>query len=211
MVRCRTYMNLKKRILALQSDLTNPEGISISTNKNYPFAIFHYFPEEEFLMRTEMNSVVSVLRTKGWEILQIDLLNIFLSKLNEIDNGISIQAFIKSEKENYIDFGNDYEESLQVLSNSLNRYFENPEFFPLWVKSEIGQITANKDPKNTILFVSRIGGLYPFYRVSTLLRSIDNETKYPTIILYPGHKTEQFYLSFMGVQEADRDYRPRIY
>jgi hypothetical protein len=63
----------------------------------------------------------------------------------------------------------------------------------------------------TVIFLSRIGGLYPFYRTSSLLRYLDNGIRVPTIVLYPGERTEQHYLSFMGEMDADRDYRPRIY
>jgi hypothetical protein len=100
---------------------------------------------------------------------------------------------------------------LNVLQNSLDIFLKNPEEYPKVVFDKIMEKTEHSDVTKTVIFLSRIGGLYPFYRTSSLLRYLDKGIRVPTIVLYPGEKTEQHYLSFMGEMDADRDYRPRIY
>jgi hypothetical protein len=64
----------------------------------------------------------------------------------------------------------------------------------------------------TVIFLSRAGALYPFFRSSALLKHIDGKTRnIPVVLLYPGNFHPPSGLSFMGQLPADRDYRPRIY
>jgi hypothetical protein len=57
-----------------------------------------------------------------------------------------------------------------------------------------------------------MSALYPFARSSALLKHIANRTMgLPVVLLYPGIRTENTALSFMGELPPDRDYRPRIY
>ena len=75
---------------------------------------------------------------------------------------------------------------------------------------------ADKYPakaERLVVFLGHAGALFPFHRSSALLKHLAGRTGgVPVVLLYPGHrgpgKTE---LSFMGVQKADKDYRPRIY
>ena len=72
---------------------------------------------------------------------------------------------------------------------------------------------ANPDKaERTLVFVGRAGALYPFFRVSALLKHLDGRTRnVPVVLLYPGDRKGDAGLSFMGELPADRDYRPRIY
>ena len=74
---------------------------------------------------------------------------------------------------------------------------------------------ADKHPDqtdNTLIWIKRLGALYPFSRCSTLLKFLDGKTRQlPVVLLYPGTQEDRTALSFMGELPADRDYRPRIY
>ena len=50
-------MKLEKRLYDLIKDLLSPGGPNISTNRNYPFAIFQYSPRQEFIMRANHLSI----------------------------------------------------------------------------------------------------------------------------------------------------------
>ena len=84
------------------------------------------------------------------------------------------------------------------------------------VSALIGEhLAAHPDRKERMLvLIGRVGALYPFFRVSALLRHLDGHTHdVPVVILYPGTRDIQTpnALSFMGVMPGDSDYRPRIY
>ena len=204
-------MSLENRIDALKKDLLHPAGPCTSTNQNYPFALFQYPPHEEFKMRATLLDLLDTLRSKAWTILNVDLLATFIEYLEQQENGTLVESLIQEEKLQYKASRKDHKMPLNVLQNTLDIFLKNPEAYPKAVLDKITEKTTHKNTAKTVVFLSRIGGLYPFYRSSSLLRHLDKGIKVPTIVLYPGERTEQNYLSFMGEMGADRDYRPRIY
>lgn len=204
-------MSLEYRLNTLKNDLLNPLGPCISTNRNYPFALFQYLPQEEFKMRDKLIELLDSLRTMGWTIMNVDLFATLLDYLAKQEEGELIEAFIEEEKLQYRANKNDFSMPLRTLENSLDGIFKDTEAYAKDVFDRIMEKTAHSDPLKTVVFLSRIGGLYPFYRTSSLLRYLDHGIRVPTIVLYPGERKEQYFLSFMGEVDADKDYRPRIY
>ena len=113
-------MSLEAKIDALKKDLLNPAGPSISTNRNYPFALFQYLPHEEFSMRSNLADLLAALRNKGWTILNVDLFSTFIECLSEEEDGDLIEALIEEEKLQYKAHKNDYKMPISVLQNSLD-------------------------------------------------------------------------------------------
>ena len=81
-----------------------------------------------------------------------------------------------------------------------------------------GQLGVRVGPDRidrTVALIGRAGALYPFFRSSALLRNLDQKTRnVPVVLLYPGEcvpRNDHVGLSFMGILDADHDYRPRIY
>jgi len=204
-------MSLESRIDTLKKDLLNPAGPCISTNRNYPFALFHYPPHEEFKMRAKLVELLETLRSKGWTILNVDLFSTLIEYLGKQEDGELIEALVQEEKLQYKASRGNHLMPLNVLQNSLDVFLKDPVEYPKVVFERIMEKTEHSDETKTVIFLSRIGALYPFYRTSSLLRYLDKGIRVPTIVLYPGERTEQYYLSFMGEMDADRDYRPRIY
>jgi len=204
-------MSLEAKINTLKKDLLNPTGPCISTNRNYPFALFQYLPHEEFTMRAKLVDLLDTLRNQGWTILNVDLFATFIEILSEEEDGDLIEGLIEEEKLQYQAHQNDYKFPISVLQNTLDVIFKDQDKYSKQVLDKIKEKTEHSNEMKTVIFLSRIGGLYPFYRTSSLLRYLDNGIQVPTIVLYPGERTEQHYLSFMGEMDADRDYRPRIY
>lgn len=204
-------MSLETRIDSLKKDLLNPGGPAISTNRNYPFAIFHYPPQEEFKMRAQLVELLDTLRNQGWTVENVDLFAVLLDYLAEQEDGDLVGALIEEEKLQYRANQEDFAMPLNVLHNSLDIFLKNAEGYPAAVFKRIVDKTETGGESKTVVFLSRIGALYPFYRTSSLLRYLDQGVRVPTIVLYPGTLTENGCLSFMGEMDADRDYRPRIY
>lgn len=204
-------MKLERRLDDLVKDLLSPSGPNISTNRNYPFALFQYSPHEEFTMRAKLIEQIDALRGKGWTILNVDLFAALIEYLEEQEDGDLIDALIQEEKLQYTANRSNYKFPLKTLQNSLDVFLKDQNEYPGVILKKIIQKTENSDKMKTVIFLSRIGALYPFYRTSSLLRYLDTGIRVPTIVLYPGERLEQYYLSFMGEMDADRDYRPRIY
>jgi hypothetical protein len=67
------------------------------------------------------------------------------------------------------------------------------------------------DAKKNILFLTRVGALYPAYRASALLENLMGDVKVPTILFYPGTRTGTNTLRFMDSLEALHGYRHKIF
>ena len=204
-------MSIELRLSELKKDLLHPSGPTISTNRNYPFAIFHYRPDEEFRARQLIGELVEELRLAGWNIRTVDLFGVLLDYLNAEEDGDLIPAWIEEEKMLYRRYKEDYSKPLDFLGNALSGFYNRKTGYPRRVLEDIRNASDGADENRSVIFLSRIGALYPFYRTSALLRFLDEGVRIPTIVLYPGERTDQHYLSFMGEMDADRDYRPRIY
>jgi len=204
-------MSLETRLAVLKKDLLSPSGPAISTNRSYPFAIFQYVPSEEFKARQAVGTLAQELELAGWRVRTVDLFQVLADYLAAQEGGGLVAAIIEEEKLQYTAYGKDWTKSLDYLSNTLSAHCNDAEGYPARVLESIQEVARESDPARTVVFLSRIGSLFPFYRTSALLRYLDAGVKVPTIILYPGHKEDQHYLSFMGIMSADRDYRPRIY
>ena len=104
--------------------------------------------------------------------------------------------------------------ALERVKTNVANQVEGEEGIAADIIEQIDQF-ADKHPDqtdNTLIWIKRLGSLYPFSRCSNLLKFLDGKTRQiPVVVLYPGVQEGKTALSFMGELPADRDYRPRIY
>jgi hypothetical protein len=67
------------------------------------------------------------------------------------------------------------------------------------------------DPRRDIVFIVRTGALFPVYRTFSLLEQLKGRVTVPTVLFYPGTLDGAAGLRFMGVLEAEHNYRPKIF
>ena len=67
------------------------------------------------------------------------------------------------------------------------------------------------DPLRDVVFIVRAGSLFPFYRTSSLLEQLKGKLDVPAVLFYPGELDGVAGLKFMGVLDADHNYRPKIF
>jgi hypothetical protein len=73
------------------------------------------------------------------------------------------------------------------------------------------RLPQTPDPLKDIVFITRAGALFPFYRTHALLEQMKGKVTVPSILLYPGELDGAAELRFMGVLDADSNYRPKIF
>jgi hypothetical protein len=204
------FGDLDAALDALKRDLISEEGPRISTMRNYRFAILPYPPEEEFKLRRKVLELTEKLRATGWAVLSISLQKLLLERLRRTGDA-NIAALIDREKRLY---KRDPERALAHVRNKIAPHIEGPDGLAADVARLIGDF-ADQNPgltERSLALIGRVGALYPFFRSSALLKHIDDRTRnIPVVLLYPGQRTENNGLSFMGRLPADHDYRPRIY
>ena len=201
---------LDEAIRALRADLLAEGGPRINTMRNHAFAILPYQPEQEFTLRRRMNQVIVELRADGWAVLLLDMHRLLLDRVAAHGDEFR-QAVVERERRL---FSRDPGRALDYLTDTLVDLIEGPEGLATDVAAQISKFAdAHPDNKDrTLVFLGRLGALYPFARSSALLKHIAGRTLgIPVVLLYPGVRTDTTALSFMGELPPDRDYRPRIY
>ena len=200
---------LRDAFHALEQDLIHPDGPRISLINQYPFAILPYAPKLEFEMRVEFSKLRERLEQKDWRVLSLSMIRLLFTRLRQQDTRIDfIQKLIEREKR----FAQkDIQRGMQDLHQQLARHIEGKEGLAKDCAQAIAQEFQGTPPRS-VVFLHRIGALYPFFRTSGLLKHLPESIPkhIPVILLYPGsHRDEG--LSFMDRLAPDRDYRPRIY
>lgn len=201
---------LDEAVRALRKDLLAAGGHSINTMRNHAFAILPYPPEQEFVMRRRIRQLVVELQAEGWAVLQIDIHQLLLQRIEAEEPGYRQTVAAREAKL----FAKDPQRAMAYLADALTELVEGPDGLAASVVKHIEDFAlANKArAARSLVLLGRLSALYPFARSSALLKHIANRTMgLPVVLLYPGNRTETTALSFMGELEADRDYRPRIY
>ena len=70
---------------------------------------------------------------------------------------------------------------------------------------------ADPDPRSDVVLINRTGALFPVYRTFSLLEQLKGRVLVPTILFYPGDLDGASGLRFMGVLDAEHNYRPKIF
>jgi len=202
--------SISEAIAALRQDLIQDDGPRISTMRNYRFAILCYPPAEEFQLRREIGLLSDDLRNSGWFVLSINLQKLLLDRIRG-EGAEFVEKVIRMEKALR---NNGAERGLQFLKDRIGPLIEGPSGIAADCSRIISEFADQHPDKidRTLALIGRAGALYPFYRSSALLKHLDGNTRQvPVVLLYPGERSGLTGLSFMGILNADSDYRPRIY
>jgi hypothetical protein len=96
------------------------------------------------------------------------------------------------------------EETVQTITNILE------EYAPL-VDLVAKLMPSDPDPRTDVVLINRTGALFPVYRTFSLLEQLKGRVLVPTILFYPGDLDGAAGLRFMGVLDAEHNYRPKIF
>ena len=73
------------------------------------------------------------------------------------------------------------------------------------------RMPEDPDPVQDVVLISRTGSLFPVYRTFSLLEQLKGRVSVPSVLFYPGTLDGAAGLRFMGVLEAEHNYRPKIF
>jgi hypothetical protein len=168
----------------------------ISAYHNMPYAIFRYPPEDEFALRGEITLLATRLEQAGKRITVISLascLEMALAREEIATDEIKIT-----------------EEMTGTATMVATIHKVLSEYQPLdALVAE--QLPDNADPLEDVVFITRAGALFPFYRTSSLLEQLKGKIEVPAVLFYPGELDGAAGLRFMGVLDAEHNYRPKIF
>lgn len=169
---------------------------AISAYHDMPFAIFVVPPEDEFPLREELALLRTRLTSKGKRVTTVSLARLLHSAL--VSAGLDPATFAELERQSGRAAA--IESAHAVLS----------DIHPL-DRLVAAEVPPDADPLHDLVFITRAGALFPFYRTSSLLEQLKGQVRVPAILFYPGLLDGPSGLRFMGVLEAEHNYRCRIF
>jgi hypothetical protein len=168
----------------------------LSAYHDMPYAIFRYPPEEEFGVRRQVSLLRTRLEQSGKRVTIISLAECLAAALEAEDMGPD--ALIDAERS--VGLEATVDTVFQILS----------DYQPLDALVA-RRIPADADPLRDLVFIVRAGALFPVYRTSALLEQIKGKVQVPAVLFYPGELDGAAGLRFMGVLDAEHNYRPKIF
>lgn len=168
----------------------------ISAYHDMPYAIFQHEPDAEFAVRTELSLLKTRLEQAGKRVTIISLAECLTAALDA--EQMTIADLSKAE----IAVG--LPSVIEQLAELLSHYQPLDTILA-------ARLPETSDPLKDVVFITRTGALFPFYRAHALLEQMKGKVTVPSILFYPGELDGAAGLRFMGILDADSNYRPRIF
>ncbi|WP_295400599.1 BREX protein BrxB domain-containing protein [uncultured Thiocystis sp.] len=168
----------------------------LSAYHDMPYAIFRYPPEEEFGLRHQVALLRTRLEQLGKRVTIISLAECLAVALKAESMGG--EALVDAE----ISVG--LEATVETIFQILSEYQPLDELVAR-------RIPDDAVPQHDLVFIVRAGALFPMYRTSALLEQLKGKVLVPAVLFYPGELDGAAGLRFMGVLDAEHNYRPKIF
>lgn len=189
--------DLNDRLTILEAILRAPDPRpTISAYHDMPYAIFRYDPADEFALRQEIALLRTRLEQTGKRVIVISLAECMQAALEA--EGLGPQALADAERSVGL------ETAIETVHEVLSQYQ------PL-DRLVADRIPEDADPLRDVVLLVRAGALFPSYRTSSLLEQLKGQVLVPAVLFYPGVLDGAAGLRFMGVLDAEHNYRPRIF
>lgn len=183
-----------KQTLEPVLELADPRE-RISAYHDMPYALFRYEPEEEFALREQVTLLATRLTQKGKRIRRISLAEC-------LDEAMRSQRPLEEW------FAAEREQGVEAIVETVHAVLS--EYTPL-VDLVAARMPDDPDPLKDVVFILRTGALFPVYRTFSLLEQLKGRVHVPTVLFYPGDLDGAAGLRFMGVLDAEHNYRPKIF
>jgi hypothetical protein len=167
----------------------------ISAYHDMPYALFRYDPEEEFELRKQISLLETRLTQKGKRIKRVSLAEC-------LDEAMRSQRPLEQW------FAAERKQGMQKVIDTVHAVLS--EHTPL-VDLVAARMPNDPDPRRDVVFIVRTGALFPVYRTFSLLEQLKGRVHVPTVLFYPGSLDGASGLKFMGVLDAEHNYRPKIF
>ncbi len=189
--------DMENRLMgALEADLAEADPRPrVSTYHDMPYALFRYDPEDEFPLRHQVRLLETRLSQKGKRVHRISLAE-------------CLEAAMVSQRPLEEWFDAEREQGVDSIVETVHAVLS--EYMPL-VELVAERMPTDPDPLRDIVFILRTGALFPAYRTFSLLEQLKGRVHVPTVLFYPGYLDGAAGLQFMGVLDAEHNYRPKIY
>lgn len=183
-----------KNVLEPVLELDDPRQ-RISAYHDMPYALFRYDPEEELDLRKQVTLLETRLTQKGKRIKRISLAE-------------CLDEAMRSQRPLAEWFAAEREQGVDTVVDTVHSVLSE---YKLLVDLVAARMPDDPDPLRDVVFVLRTGALFPVYRTFSLIEQLKGRVHVPTVLFYPGGLDGAAGLRFMGVLDAEHNYRPKIF
>ncbi len=168
----------------------------ISAYHDMPYAIFRYPPDAEFAVRGEVTMLKTRLQAAAKRITLISLARCLDDALER--SGLTMERIAQAEKMT----------GVEKMADTFHAVLTGRQPLDALVAE---RLPDGPDPCRDVVFLTRSGALFPFYRTSSLLEQLKGKVTVPAVLFYPGELDGAAGLRFMGILAAEHNYRPKIF
>jgi hypothetical protein len=167
----------------------------LSAYHDMPYAIFRYDPEEEFELRREVGMLQTRLEQRGKRVVRISLAECLEEAMVSQQ---PLEEWYRVERE-------------MGTATVIDTVHEVLATYTPLVDLVSKRLPSEQNPTRDVVFIVRTGALFPVYRTFSLLEQLKGRIQAPSVLFYPGILDGAAGLRFMGVLEAEHNYRPKIF
>jgi hypothetical protein len=170
--------------------LRQPE--SLNPAKSDPFFYFVHHPAETLAVKQKLGVWVPALRNDGWTVEQVSLLKLvwqIVDASGRWEEWLALEPEADPEAMN---------EAIRDVLRTDNALVES-----------LARHISEERPR-TLVFLTDAAALHPYFRARSLESGLHDRVKVPTVIFYPGRRSGQYGLHFLGFYEFDGNYRATL-
>ena len=182
--------SLDETFESLMDHLRHPE--SLNPAKSDPFFYFVHDPCEVLAVKQKLGVWSSVLRNEGWKVENVSLSKLIWEIVNKSGRW---EEWLALEQDSDPEAMNEAITDVLRSNNAL-------------VESLAKHISSERD--RTVVFVTDVASLHPYFRARALESGLHDRIKVPTVVFYPGRRSGQYGLHFLGFYEFDGNYRATL-
>lgn len=167
----------------------------ISAYHDMPYALFRYDPEDELELRKELSLLTIRLEQTGKRVTRISLVECLEEAMASVQ---PLEDWFEAERR----------QGTRTVVETIHAVLAEHASLDDLVAA---QMPNDPNPNIDVVLIHRAGALFPVYRTFTLLEQLKGRVVVPTVLCYPGTLDGAAGLRFMGVLDAEHNYRPRIF
>jgi hypothetical protein len=175
---------------ALTAYLLHPDALNPA--RSDPFLYFVHDPAETLAVKQKLGVWCSALRNEGWAVEQVSL-----SKLlwEIVDDSGRWDEWLELEPDADPEAMNEAIRDVLRTDNAL-------------IQSLASHVSMERE--HTLVFLTDTAALHPYFRARSLESGLHDRVKVPTVVFYPGRRSGQYGLHFLGFYEFDGNYRATL-
>jgi len=174
----------------LRARLNSPDALNPA--KSDPLFYFVHAPEETLEVKRKLPLWTAKLREDGKEVEIVSLAELLWQIIDE-----------SGRWEDWLEIESEYE--IAEINDAVRDVLRAENALAEAVAKHIASPTPDR-----VIFLTDTGLVHPYFRVRALESSLHDRVQVPAVIFYPGRRSGQYGLHFLGFYPVDGNYRSTL-